>query len=553
MAKIYYPKSSLILSRPFTNQAGISMVETVVSGDPTDIVVFDSGSFNTNTITTASYAPTASYSMNGEGKLETGSYQQITASYAYMSIVSGNGNGAARTWGASSFVQPTAPWTTVSAISRSLVDAVPTVNWDQTAERPFLIPDPVYIPLSATHVRITFIVKNMVPGGTSSSSGRFCLKMRTIKQSGFEPWSGETVINKFLYLDYVTFWNFPSTTNTLTLEFPLSELNVSAGDFVKFWFARDVSDKHDASMAYSVGVQSVTIEPFTARPIPSGSLKETLISKSIDMINGRPYETYKNRFSTRDDGTPNYVLSGSRLDDVVGFNPTGFPVWNSTRGTQYTGFLVSPRHMICANISVGINAGAVIRFVDITGSLVTRSVSTASDLPNQYGVYPNIRVLTLNSDLPSSSIMWYKVAPPNLEDYVINHGKGVPIWTYWGNTDSYLCSEIDRNFRNNYPNYPATIGICDPVENSASLSSWHANSAVSQLTGPIFFVMPNNEVIINAIGIWVTSNVFDIGGVKLSSPTIFTGINNIMSSQSYQLVTASFDDYPILKDLGYKT
>ena len=139
------------------------------------------------------------------------------------------------------------------------------------------------------------------------------------------------------------------------------------------------------------------------------------VSSTIDSILATANaSTDKVIFSALNHGTATYTRNSSCW--ISDFDLTGLSPWNSDGVSQKPGTAISPRHVVfsthyCPAVS------STIRFVTSDGTVITRTVSDLESLPIESGIYPDITIALLDSDLPSS-IGFHKVLPDGWESYL---------------------------------------------------------------------------------------------------------------------------------------
>jgi hypothetical protein len=98
--------------------------------------------------------------------------------------------------------------------------------------------------------------------------------------------------------------------------------------------------------------------------------------------------------------------------------------WNSKGITLRAGTLVTPRHAILA-AHYNIQTGDSIRFITKDNQVIRRKVIAYSVNTNWTTNFPDIEIVTLDSDVPPS-ITPCQLLPSNAKDYLVNDGAGLP-------------------------------------------------------------------------------------------------------------------------------
>ena len=108
-----------------------------------------------------------------------------------------------------------------------------------------------------------------------------------------------------------------------------------------------------------------------------------------------------------------------------GIDLTCISPYNGKFGKQRAGTLITKRHVILA-AHFPIAVGDSIRFVSMDNEVITRNVVSvySNTIPSVY--YPDIYVLTLDCDVPST-ISPCRFLPANYANYIANDGYGLPV------------------------------------------------------------------------------------------------------------------------------
>ena len=122
-------------------------------------------------------------------------------------------------------------------------------------------------------------------------------------------------------------------------------------------------------------------------------------------------------FSTQDHGTPNYVRNANLWCGDIDL--TCISPWNSRNSNRRAGTLVTPRHVLNA-AHYPLYNGDVIRFIEADGTVHTRTIVGAVNHPDYSPYYPDLRLYTLDSDLPVA-ISPCEVCPADWNDYAVQN------------------------------------------------------------------------------------------------------------------------------------
>lgn len=104
---------------------------------------------------------------------------------------------------------------------------------------------------------------------------------------------------------------------------------------------------------------------------------------------------------------PAYVRNASFWGSDIDF--TCCSVWNSSGSNTRAGTLISPRHVLFA-AHYQILDGATVRFVDASGTVVNRVMTSKVAHPNYTPYFPDIAIGVLDSDVPAE-ISFARVLP----------------------------------------------------------------------------------------------------------------------------------------------
>jgi|694.fasta_scaffold119973_4 hypothetical protein len=141
----------------------------------------------------------------------------------------------------------------------------------------------------------------------------------------------------------------------------------------------------------------------------NSSLAKHIVDTISSRVTNKVASTSKNIFSTQNHSESIYVRNENCW--AYGLDLTCISPWNSLAAHQRAGTLISPRHMVFA-AHYPITVGTTIRFVDLSNTVVTRTITGISTVLNT-----DIQIAILNSDVPNS-ISFARILPPNWFSYL---------------------------------------------------------------------------------------------------------------------------------------
>jgi hypothetical protein len=212
----------------------------------------------------------------------------------------------------------------------------------------------------------------------------------------------ESVIGTF-----TPYLNFESLdTNIATVDSVGNVTRVSDGTARILAKTRMMTKRIDVAVSRSV-TTTVVLNSYT-----NGSLAKEC-SEAVDTrIAGKTASAAKPIYTTANHDASTYVRNtGCWAADI---DLTCVSPWNSSGGISYAGTAISPRHIIFAR-HYQIPAGATIRFVTTSNTVVTRTLSAVQDIAGTGYPY-DLTVGRLDSDLPAS-ITPAKVLPSTVANY----------------------------------------------------------------------------------------------------------------------------------------
>lgn len=123
-----------------------------------------------------------------------------------------------------------------------------------------------------------------------------------------------------------------------------------------------------------------------------------------------------NIFTTQNHAEQNYLRNPEVWAHTIPNCLTCLSPWNSTGGQKRAGTLISPRHILfAAHYQIG--TGATVRFVQMDGTVVNRTMTSKKTHPDYEPYYPDITIGLLDEDVPAG-ISFARVLPDEWEDYL---------------------------------------------------------------------------------------------------------------------------------------
>lgn len=191
----------------------------------------------------------------------------------------------------------------------------------------------------------------------------------------------------------------------------------------------------------------------------SGSLALEASGNIDAAVSGISAATAKPIFSEKDNAEGSYLRNIDCWASPWVEALTCISPWNSYRGEQGAGTLITPRHMI-GTIHFRTQTGATVRFVSASGEVHDRTILGSSIHPSYSNFYPDIAVYILSSDLPSD-IIPCKIPPATLADHFGNLEIGIPSLVI-DQEQKALVSDlysIDSRIRNKTPTDPDRLSV----------------------------------------------------------------------------------------------
>lgn len=128
-------------------------------------------------------------------------------------------------------------------------------------------------------------------------------------------------------------------------------------------------------------------------------------------------------YSSYDIGGEEFVRNSSFW--AADLDLTCISPWNRDALNQCAGTAITRRHVIFAS-HYAVSVGNELVFITSDDEIVTRTVSARYDFPSTYLYYPDITIITLDSDLPES-ITPCKFLPSNYGDYIPTWVDRIPV------------------------------------------------------------------------------------------------------------------------------
>jgi hypothetical protein len=280
-----------------------------------------------------------------------------------------------------------------------------------------------------------------------------------------------------------------------------------------------------------------SFEPFTSTlaGYVSGSLSYEAASAVDNRILNKNPSSSLLIFTTQNHTAPLYVRNtASWCYDV---DLTSISPWNSTDGVRRAGTLISPRHILFAwHYQPATNA--TFRFVTTENEVITRTMTNKMSIPSA-SLANDITIGILDSDVPTGSIGFAKVLPPDWRNYLPSLSQAATL--------PALCLDQEEKALITDLRDAATTGSANFVIpnnlNWENRIQYHENKISGDSGNPAFLII-NNELVL--LTVWTFGGA---GSGTFVTPLI-DQINSVMSSLGggYQLTTASlsgsFTYYP---------
>tara|TARA_R110000765_G_scaffold168032_1_gene273107 strand:+ start:89 stop:1279 length:1191 start_codon:yes stop_codon:yes gene_type:complete len=189
---------------------------------------------------------------------------------------------------------------------------------------------------------------------------------------------------------------------------------IMARDGISMGLTLDLTTKTDA----------VTVDVFVGAAV--GSLAEHISAHVDDRIDNTMTMTTNGKvFTTQDHSTPSYTRNPNLwCSQGTPIDLTCISPWNSRAANKRAGTLVTPRHVLNA-AHYPLYNGDTIRFIAADNTIHTRTITGSVNHPSYSPYYPDLRLYTLDSDLPAA-ISPCKMMPSNNGSYLVNNTDNRP-------------------------------------------------------------------------------------------------------------------------------
>lgn len=148
--------------------------------------------------------------------------------------------------------------------------------------------------------------------------------------------------------------------------------------------------------------------------VATGSLRAHLDAQIDSRIAGKNVATDMRIFSTQNHSTATYVRNTGCW--AAGVDLTPISPWNSESAHHKAGILISPCHVLFAT-HYHPATGTTLRFITADNVVVTRTTIATQSLTMTSGLYPDLTVARLDSDVPGT-ISFARVLPDDYTDYL---------------------------------------------------------------------------------------------------------------------------------------
>ena len=152
-------------------------------------------------------------------------------------------------------------------------------------------------------------------------------------------------------------------------------------------------------------------------------------------------------YSTQDHATPLYVRNTSLWCSDIDL--TCISPWNSRGSNTRAGTLVTPRHVLNA-AHYPLYIGDTLRFIAGDGTVHTRTITGATNQPSYVNLVTDIRLYTLDSDLPAA-IAPCTVMPADEAGYLVNNEDNRPAALLLDQEEKALIGDFKGTSAFNFP------------------------------------------------------------------------------------------------------
>ena len=158
----------------------------------------------------------------------------------------------------------------------------------------------------------------------------------------------------------------------------------------------------------------------------TGSLAEHISAHVDDRIDNTMTMTTNGKvFTTQDHSTPSYTRNSNLwCNQGTPIDLTCISPWNSRDANKRAGTLITSRHVLNA-AHYPLYNGDTIRFIASDNTIHTRTITGSVNHPSYSPHYPDLRLYTLDSDLPAA-ISPCKMMPSNNGSYLVNNTDNRP-------------------------------------------------------------------------------------------------------------------------------
>jgi hypothetical protein len=270
----------------------------------------------------------------------------------------------------------------------------------------------------------------------------------------------------------------------------------------------------------------------------SGSLAATLISESATRLTGSPTQAANGSLYTdQDHDSPYYVRNTNVWCADVAQKLTCISPWNSRlsgAGYKVGNTLVTPRHILSAE-HYRVEIGNIVRFVAVNGTVYDRTVVGKATHPDYDYLYPDFRILTLDSNLPSA-ITPCTIMPVGWDDHMVNLLQNNPPMLVTDQEEKALITDLRAHAGNR-------LSFSYPVDATRLLFS--ENLIGGDSGNAVFAIIDGNLVFMTALtgggaGSGTSASDFhsDLNAMIVTSDTV-AGV-----STGYTVTAADLSAYP---------
>ena len=260
-----------------------------------------------------------------------------------------------------------------------------------------------------------------------------------------------------------------------------------------------------------------------------GCLAEHL-SNAVDsrIDNSMTMNTNGKVYSTQDHSTPNYVRNTNLWCSDIDL--TCISPWNSRNSNKRAGTLITPRHVLNA-AHYPLSNGDTIRFIADDGTVHTRTISGTTNHPDYSPYYPDLRLYTLDSDLPAA-ISPCTVMPADWNDYLVNNADNRPAALLLDQEEKALIADLRTSSAFSFPTDADRLIFSESI--------------ISGDSGNPSFIILNGELVLVTVwtyggagsGTPVSDNIADLN-TMIATTDAQAGV-----STGYTVTEADFSAFP---------